>query len=106
MTHSPRFWLCIILTAIGLIGSLAGCMSNASRYSDRQILFAPTEKLAQKQQAAVCNTNDVQQAQNNPACIGKVLRGAPNGGTITILKPGIAVPPADVDMTALDAPQR
>ena len=82
---------------------MAGCLSDTSRYRDRDILFAPAEKL--KVTPQTCNAVDIKTAQNNPACIGKTLRAAnANSGTITILPPGPAVPMANVDTANLAAP--
>ncbi len=86
---------------------LAACVSyNASRYGDRTIDFAPAEQAAQRIVVPVCDPNgDIKTQQANPACIGKTLRAANGqGGTITFLKPGVAVPVANIDADMLAPP--
>lgn len=53
----------------------------------------------------VCQTSDLRAAQNDPACVGTVLRATPTGPTITVLEPGLALPPAPMEAETLAPPQ-
>ena len=98
----------IVLTfGILSLGLLTGCMNgNAPRYGDVHRTFPIAPPDTQKTAQTSCDMTGQMTARYNESCVGKVLSAGANSGTITVLKPGLAVPVATIDAAPLAPPAR
>ena len=82
---------------------LAGCFSGEGPgYGDTRTAFPH----AARAQQAGCNMNGNLVRQNSAECVGKTASAGVGGPTITVLKPGMAVPVGDVAADNLAPPPR
>lgn len=86
------------------VALLTGCMGYGESYGDRKAIFiAPDKKPEVAKQPCDMRGNIVSRSDKN--CVGQVVK-SPDGPTITVLTPGVAVPMADVDAASLEPPKR
>lgn len=97
--------LSLPIMALCAMATLNGCtFPDAPRYGDRKVIFvAPdTQKAAPKQP---CDMRGNVVARSDKNCVGQVIK-SPDGPTITVLTPGVAVPTVDVDAASLEPLKR
>lgn len=83
---------------------LAGCGGDpaARRYSDQVTEYTEPTMIREVQR---CDTRGNVTREGNHACVGRVIAAVPNGPTITVLQPGVAVPAAKIDAVVLAPPR-
>ena len=92
----------IRLSLLLLLLLLTGCVDRPfASYGDRHVTYSSPVVNNAKQ----CDMSGNIINRDNRDCVGKVAAADRNSPTITVMKPGVAVPLDVVDAAALEPPQ-